>query len=403
LTPKSDAAGKTEKDAEPKVEPESPKEIEDLGNLFEYLEVEDPTEWTSGSLSASSSKTNLTYELEPSDEDLSFAIFCLLKDLTDIRHHVRQTWAEYREKQIAFATAAVTMNTAIALFHRLNDDFVAEFPQFEQHADIIEFLYDGYVDPHHGMGQDFGTYTGTGFRLPSKIFFCDNTLELLSEFLLSGSKVPMYRGDPSVRITNDEEISLNCLSLIGLLLDAVNGEKVFDEDQLIKAISVTRKDKKIYTWVVFAFQLFIDTRRVVGTELDRCIKEFHSIQEWISATTKQSLQFGETNKVNTWYDFNAESLKGWLKELDILCQDDFVQGALNDYYEGYGDRAKTYSWGPFFLYRNHPMLCGLLIQKFLVDFHDWGVGLISDQGSVMTTIHLYNAVQQSGNLPASKG
>jgi hypothetical protein len=38
-----------------------------------------------------SPKTLDTYELESTDEDISFAIFCLLKDLTDIRHYVRQT------------------------------------------------------------------------------------------------------------------------------------------------------------------------------------------------------------------------------------------------------------------------------------------------------------------------
>lgn len=32
-----------------------------------------------------------TYDFESTDEDISFAIFCLLKDLTDIRHYVRQT------------------------------------------------------------------------------------------------------------------------------------------------------------------------------------------------------------------------------------------------------------------------------------------------------------------------
>jgi hypothetical protein len=65
----------------------------ELRNQFEYLEVEDPTEWNSSALpsKSKSSKTVGTYELEPRDEDISFAIFCLLKDLTDIRHYVRQT------------------------------------------------------------------------------------------------------------------------------------------------------------------------------------------------------------------------------------------------------------------------------------------------------------------------
>lgn len=74
------------------------KDIDDtatnIGNRFQYLEVDDPTEWTSNALPSSKSAkivTTNTYDLEPTDEDISFAIFCLLKDLTDIRHYVRQT------------------------------------------------------------------------------------------------------------------------------------------------------------------------------------------------------------------------------------------------------------------------------------------------------------------------
>jgi hypothetical protein len=67
------------------------KDIADLGNLFEYLDVDEPTEWTSNALPRKSAKAPCVYELEPSDEEISFAIFCLLKDLTDIRYYVRQT------------------------------------------------------------------------------------------------------------------------------------------------------------------------------------------------------------------------------------------------------------------------------------------------------------------------
>lgn len=62
-----------------------------LGNLFEHLDVEDPVEWTTKNLPNKSSKIVDTYELEASDEDISFAMFCFLKDLTDIRFFVRET------------------------------------------------------------------------------------------------------------------------------------------------------------------------------------------------------------------------------------------------------------------------------------------------------------------------
>jgi hypothetical protein len=83
-----------------------------------------------------------------------------------------------------------------------------------------------------------------------------------------------------------------------------------------------------------------------------------------------------------------------------LCREDIVQKNLEEYF---GDRVAEYSWGPFFLYRNHPMLAGLLIQRFLTELHEHGVGLAGDQGCVMTAIHLYNTSHQSGRMPKSKG
>lgn len=62
-----------------------------LCNLFEYLDVEEPAEWTAGVMPPKTKKVTDTYELKSTDEDISFAIFCLLKDLTDIRHYVQQT------------------------------------------------------------------------------------------------------------------------------------------------------------------------------------------------------------------------------------------------------------------------------------------------------------------------
>lgn len=72
-----------------------------------------------------------------------------------------------------------------------------------------------------------------------------------------------------LRLSDDEEILSKCLSLLGVL--AKYYQQAFLNDQLIKGRPHLMNDKKIYTWVVLAIQLFVDTRRVVGKELDRCI------------------------------------------------------------------------------------------------------------------------------------
>jgi hypothetical protein len=127
---------------------------------------------------------------------------------------------------------------------------------------------------------------------------------------------------------------------------------------------------------VFPVQLLVDTRRVVGKELDRCLQEFHKLQEWVSATIKQSIHFGKMNKVNSHYAICSEGYKRLSRVVDMVCQQDIIHQFLEEFFK---DRVLEYSWGPLFLYRNHPMLAGLIIQHFLTLLHKIGVGLAGDQ------------------------
>jgi hypothetical protein len=56
------------------------------------------------------------YTAEPTAEDAEFALFCMLKDATDIRVFVRRTWREHKAGAITLETVAVTMNVAISIF-----------------------------------------------------------------------------------------------------------------------------------------------------------------------------------------------------------------------------------------------------------------------------------------------
>jgi hypothetical protein len=295
------------------------------------------------------------------------------------------------------------MNTAISVFRQLNEEFVSEFPAFDDHGEIIEYLFNGYCDPNFDKdSQDFATYTGSGFKISTKIFFCDHTYELLRWFYVA-VEVPFYQAEQRAgsRLTDDEDILLKCLSLFGLI--ATKSEGNFYEDQLVRGLHLLKTnnpDEKIYTWVVFAVQLYVDTRRVVGNELERCFQEARQIQQWMTKTLEQSLLFGHTNTVNDFYKLNSDAFRGVKKQIDVTLVDDFIEMLLREVFDV---RADRYSWGPFFLFRNHPMLLGLITQHFLIRLHEFGISIAGDQGSVMTSIHLYNSSQQSGEIPKSLG
>jgi len=199
-----------------------------------------------------------------------------------------------------------------------------------------------------------------------------------------GGEMPFYQDyqATALRTTKDED------ALFGLIAWQTQGD--FYRGQLIRALHLLKTnnpDKKVYTWVVSAVRLFVDTRRIVGNELAQCFDEAQALQKWMSAALEQPLLFSHTNTVNDYYKKNSNVLQLVEKQIDNILKKDLVQPLLDDFF---GARAARYSWGPFYLLRNHPMILGLIIQHFLVDLHELGIGLTGDQGAVMTSIHLYN-------------
>jgi hypothetical protein len=102
------------------------------------------------------------------------------------------------------------MNTAISVYRRLNEDFLSNFPQFDDHGEIINYSFNGYSDPNYeSHDKDFATYTGSNFKLPSKVFFCDLVYEILAKFFMGG-EVAFYQQDQArtigLGLSDDEEV-----------------------------------------------------------------------------------------------------------------------------------------------------------------------------------------------------
>lgn len=128
-----------QEDIKPDYAPNEPKATPST-NLFSLLEVEECPEWNDDAPAPTVTKKvpEVSYEQEASPEDVSFALFCFMKDLTDIRIFIRRTWREYKHRQVTLNTAATTVNTAIDVMRRLNEEFTQTFPQFSEHPSVIE-------------------------------------------------------------------------------------------------------------------------------------------------------------------------------------------------------------------------------------------------------------------------
>jgi hypothetical protein len=223
-----------------------------LANIFSLLEIE---ECSDSKLEESWVPTPFkkvhqnSYEPEAGPEDVSFALYCFIKDMTDIRIFIRRTWREYKYSQITINSAAMTVNTTIDVMRRLNNAFVDNFPDFAEHLSLIEYLYNDYVDSHaQGANfmedEHFASYEADGIRLSSKTFFCDHTTVLLITFFKERA-LPMYqRHLMDARGASDEEHNfLQCLSHINVIDRQLNDpqfnqgiEDIFLDDQVLRAV-----------------------------------------------------------------------------------------------------------------------------------------------------------------------
>jgi hypothetical protein len=148
------------------------------------------------------------------------------------------------------------------------------------------------------------------------------------------STMPFYQGKESTSRygpTQDEEDLLKRLSLFGLMLETYKDTETIFNDQLIRGLHIIKEKKRVYTWVVFAVQLFVDTRRVVGKQLDRSFGEAQVLQKWMSTTLEEALRFGRNATLCEYYKLNTEMVKHNQDGLEIWLKKDAIQEVADDY------------------------------------------------------------------------
>lgn len=258
--------------------------------------------------------------------------------------------------------------------------------------------------------ESFAGYEGDDFRLSSKTFFCDHTTIVVTEFLKKG-KLPMYqKQDMHGRdFSEDEHILLQSLSHLNMLdwqlnepeYDTDRG-KVFLQDKLLEAVRLMRKNKHFPTWAIFACQSFVDTRRELGAQLARGFDDFVKQGSRLIQAWNDCLESGKTNHINRSHKDNDANIQHSIIRLKKAIDDDFVQDLIDDSFEDHPGASEKYNWGKNFLLKNHPLLCGIILQDGLVAGHRNGTRIAADQGPVRTAIHLSHAVSMAGYAPIGR-
>ncbi|KAK4917995.1 hypothetical protein LTR49_014133 [Elasticomyces elasticus] len=119
----------------------------DFANIFERLDIEEPADSLQNDASAQHSASHAPaaparpqFELEAQDEDMNFALWCLLEDCHKIRLFLRRPWDAYTEGELSLSTVSEVTNNAFIIIRLAVEQFAARFPHLANFHSIAEYL-----------------------------------------------------------------------------------------------------------------------------------------------------------------------------------------------------------------------------------------------------------------------
>ncbi|KAK4498022.1 hypothetical protein PRZ48_010678 [Zasmidium cellare] len=120
----------------------SRKQKDSLSNLFECLELEEPSDTPLGHKSGSqvSQKDFECKDFEDDEEDEAFALWCYLADANDTRQFVRQMWLDYRSGDLSLGVAGAVTECAMGMLHRAHTVFVNSHPSLDDWSSFMSYL-----------------------------------------------------------------------------------------------------------------------------------------------------------------------------------------------------------------------------------------------------------------------
>lgn len=373
-----------------------------LNNLFEVLELEDTidAEQIPDAIASTCNPTKTEYKLETAAADISFAIYCFLKDFTQIRMFIKSTWQEFKGNQVGLRAAALTMNAGIDMLERLSNDFEEAFPQFKStqecsmHAKIVGFIQ-GKEFTNRSVGEDTTSLKDKedGHSLDANAMMCSETTALIWACF--------YDKDWRANTTFCEEyVFLKSLTqLASLPYRGADSTKIYNGgDSVHKAISTMVKTGHLDSWIVFAVQIFKDTQETLGETMYTAKRLMEKGADDVLESYRRFLSTDKPGPAAVAHQANCIQE---MMRIEILGSEMINQMNLDKLDSGKPWTMKGIEGVDFSLRAYHPALCGHLLNQFVDKAHRFFMDLTSEEGQIIVVAHLYNAAHESGMLPRS--
>lgn len=338
-------------------------------------------------------------ELEPSTEEIRFAVFCLLEDLHRIRQFLRETWAKYRSHHTSLMNASITSNTAIELVRRLESGFANAFPQFLDWQEVLNgVFFTTNVDKVKGDETCSFSWEELDYMyfypLNKLIAFRDNEKPDVPKYgRFYDPRLEQRIGDFSTKVKQDDILMTETLHEFFFYFRVP--DKLPTEDELIMGLRQVRTNGKVALSTCFALQIFVDIHCGLGEDVNKGFLEWE-----LTMTRFLAIMLNYVPRAKTWRAINhchsgelqmiKDSIKEWL-ETDAITQE-------KKNFWGSDYRKRSPPEKPYFIFSNNPLLCGVLTFAYHLNMHSDGLNHERLTRTILVTAHLYNALRIEGHL-----
>ena len=407
----------------------SPKKPVSLGNsneqdgfpnYFSSLEVEDdtfgdlgtdeihdpnsPPKSEEGNEQKNTPSRSSNFKLEDSEEDMRYAVFCMLDDLNRLRKFVSALWKDYRAGSVSLVNASITTSTAVEFARNIEMGFYAMHSRFHEWCDILRGLFPKIANTNVPELVTSQPENAEIFYILPYTFVTEFSrhkhLTLDPDALLLPFMDLYYDPDDfTENLCPRMKWNYTHVFLGELLPDYFLLAACFDlpaEDEVTTGLTKTLRTGMVYFHVVFGVQLLVDIHVILGQSSHQGFEELRSkLDSTISGMEAYEAHESLPHARADGYSKNKiESLRS--------CRSGFVERdiIMEKKRSTYGPELHR-SIGPgkpFFLFRQCPLLCGILTFSMQTISSKSGLTIYEWHPCVSNVAHLYNATKQEGLL-----
>jgi hypothetical protein len=149
----------------------------------------------------------------------------------------------------------------------------------------------------------------------------------------------------------------------------------FASDELTRGLIKMAQTKEIPIWLTFATTILLDIHHILRAKVDTAFKELQEIGRHAAQTLSRYQEFSRIiPSPTTWPKSNDDILRKLAKDVEECILKDMIFPIKDKQYKKKG-AIYSEETERFYLYKRHPILCGILAFRTVLEMQHAGITL----------------------------